>query len=579
MAIMIPSTIAPEVKSAAERRIFEWFRSAPGTDDWIVLHSLGIVMHNRVIYGETDFLVLAPGLGVFALEVKGGRIRRENGRWYFTNRYDQTDSRERGPFDQAREGIFSIITAAKERLDAQHQHLAEVFFGYGVMFPDVEYAASGIDEAQWQVFDCRDGKAVRDYVKRISIGARGRWESVYGVFDESRLPSIYDVRYLADMLRGDFECALSVSTQLQNAEDALIRLTKEQYRCLDQIDDNPRCLIRGSAGTGKTLLAMEEVKRSVARGEKVALFCFNSNLSEWMSFYFQNQPQELRPQYIGTFHKYMHNIARVSGLLPDYPRDSEAVQEYYQKALPDAAIMALNRNGIQFDKIVIDEAQDLINDYYLSVMDRSLKKGLKRGRWSMFGDFSMQAIYAGNLTGNDLIEKLEELTSFIRFRLAVNCRNTKQICHEIEMITGFKEVNDPLLQIDGLPVQYITWSDMNDQCSKLQVLLKQLENSHVAPEMITILSPRKREDSVVALMGNLKIRDLHIPQGLHTAFSTVQAYKGLENTVIILTDIEDFSSDKLMYVALSRARAGLYILESDSAKHEYDGLMIRRLLQ
>lgn len=79
MAIMIPSVISPEVKSNAERRIFEWFKAAPETDNWIVLHSLGIATHNRVIYGETDFLVLAPNLGIFALEVKGGRVRRSAG--------------------------------------------------------------------------------------------------------------------------------------------------------------------------------------------------------------------------------------------------------------------------------------------------------------------------------------------------------------------------------------------------------------------------------------------------------------------------------------------------------------------
>lgn len=113
MAIMIPSVISPEVKSNAERKIFEWFQNAPGTDKWIVLHSLGIATHNKVIYGETDFLVLAPKLGIFALEVKGGRVRRENGIWYFTNRYGKTNSKVRGPFDQARDGIFSIVDAMK----------------------------------------------------------------------------------------------------------------------------------------------------------------------------------------------------------------------------------------------------------------------------------------------------------------------------------------------------------------------------------------------------------------------------------------------------------------------------------
>ena len=54
---MIPSVISPEVKSSAERKIFEWFQNAPGTDKWIVLHSLGITTHNKVT--QTSHPVLA----------------------------------------------------------------------------------------------------------------------------------------------------------------------------------------------------------------------------------------------------------------------------------------------------------------------------------------------------------------------------------------------------------------------------------------------------------------------------------------------------------------------------------------
>ena len=117
MAIMIPSVISPEVKSSAERKIFEWFQNAPGTDKWIVLHSLGITTHNKVIYGETDFLVLAPQLGVFALEVKGGRVKRENGIWYFTNRYGKTNSKVRGPFEQAKDGMLRAEITGRVRRD------------------------------------------------------------------------------------------------------------------------------------------------------------------------------------------------------------------------------------------------------------------------------------------------------------------------------------------------------------------------------------------------------------------------------------------------------------------------------
>ena len=61
-------------------------------------------------------------------------------------------------------------------------------------------------------------------------------------------------------------------------------------------------------------------------------------------------------------------------------------------------------------------------------------------------------------------------------------------------------------------------------------------------------------------------------------FSTIQGFKGLENKVIILVDIENFHDKKLMYVGLSRARTCLYVLETRMAKSEYTGLFIKRRL-
>jgi hypothetical protein len=171
MARMIPSVISPEVKSNAEQRIFDWFKNGKGTENWIVLHSLGIANHNKVIHGEIDFFVLAPGLGLFALEVKGGRVSRTEGIWQFTNRYGQTGQKNRGPFDQAWDGVHSIVRDIKSKLDYNHRYLSRLFFGIGVMFPDIEYSASGSDEQQWQVFDINDGDNLTAYIQRLSEGA------------------------------------------------------------------------------------------------------------------------------------------------------------------------------------------------------------------------------------------------------------------------------------------------------------------------------------------------------------------------------------------------------------------------
>ena len=51
MAKMIPSVISPEVKSNAEKRIFEWFRDDPKTVDWIVF------LHRAHDFSKDQFMV------------------------------------------------------------------------------------------------------------------------------------------------------------------------------------------------------------------------------------------------------------------------------------------------------------------------------------------------------------------------------------------------------------------------------------------------------------------------------------------------------------------------------------------
>jgi phosphate starvation-inducible protein PhoH len=51
--------------------------------------------------------------------------------------------------------------------------------------------------------------------------------------------------------------------RLGDTEELILSYTKEQYKFLDHLEDNERCLFQGSAGTGKTMLALESAKRSI----------------------------------------------------------------------------------------------------------------------------------------------------------------------------------------------------------------------------------------------------------------------------------------------------------------------------
>ncbi|MBQ7352731.1 MAG: hypothetical protein IJW54_01880 [Clostridia bacterium] len=576
MARMIPSVLSPEIKSNAERKIFEWFRDDPETEGWVVLHSLGIANHRTVLYGELDFFVIAPRLGVFALEVKGGRVSCNEGVWSFTNKYGKTTSKTRGPFAQANEGMFSLIDAVKLKFGQRHR-LSNLLFGTGVVFPDIEFQVDGTEGEQWQVFDMRDGMAVGSYIRRLSQNVKRKWEEQFGYFPEDKLPDAKDVKELASMLRGNFDKVMSIGKKIAYAEEALITLTEEQFRCLDQLEDNPRCLIRGAAGTGKTLLAIEEVKRSVALGQKVAFFCYNSMLANWLKLLFEDVVPEMQPAFIGTIHSWLLQVANSAGA--NIRPGIDELDEFYKKELPLLALDALDLCHVSYDKIVIDEAQDILGTDSFEVLDAVLKGGLERGKWAIFGDFTRQAIYQNADKVDDIIEKLDNRTSFIRFKLKINCRNTKFIGDEIKCITGFDSGAYIWSKIEGVPVEHKIFSSQDEQKQQLEDLICKLIADGISAENITILSPYKRENSVVADISNVKIKDYTPKTEGKVTFSTIQAYKGLENTVIIMTDIESFEHEQLMYVGLSRARSGLFILESNGARKEYLNIQKRRFLE
>ncbi len=576
MARMIPSVISPEVKSNAERKIFEWFRDDPNTEGWVVLHSLGIANHKTVLYGELDFFVIAPKLGIFALEVKGGRVSCNEGVWSFTNKYGKTTTKNRGPFAQANEGMFSLIEAVKKKYGPHHR-LGNLLYGTGVMFPDIEFYVDGTEGEQWQVFDARNGHSVSEYIRKLSQNTKRKWEEQYGFFPQDKLPDSNQVKELASMLRGNFDKVMTIGKKIAYAEEALISLTEEQFRCLDQLEDNPRCLIRGAAGTGKTLLAIEEAKRSVTLGQKVAFFCYNSMLANWLKQLFDEMDSETQPVFVGTIHAWLLQIANSAGA-QIRPNKGE-LEEFYKKELPLIALDALDQVPVTYDKIIIDEAQDILGTDAFEVLDAVLKGGIERGKWAFFGDFTRQAIYQDSEYVDKVVSELDERTSFIRFKLKINCRNTKFIGDEIKCITGFDSSLYIWSKIDGTPVEHRVFNTKEEQKQQLQELIERLLSEGISADNITILSPYKRENSIVSECVGIRIKDYKPQSEGSVTFSTIQAYKGLENTVIIMTDIESFDHEQLMYVGLSRARSGLFILESNEARKEYLNIQRRRLFE
>lgn len=556
MAKMVPNVISPKIKSQAEKQVFNWFRDDDTTKNWIVLHSLGIENHQTLVFGEIDFLVLASDLGIFALEVKGGRIQREEGVWVYIDRYGNAHKKVRGPFEQALEGMYSVIEEVGKRVE--NKQLARVVHGYGVMFPDVEFDIADVETSQEIVFDKRDGKQVGKFIKRLSDYHVSKLTSKNVYYVSPNIDHIKDILFV---LRKDFDKAVSIKTKVDYAEEQLFSLTQEQYRCIDGLSMNPRCLIHGPAGTGKTILALKHAKESVAQGKKVALFCYNLLLSSDLKYHFIDKP-EVKPAYIGSFTEFMENLVKQNttfdfNTITDFSR-------FYKEDLPIMVLDIIENKQIKFDELIIDEAQDLMHPYYIEIMDVLLIGGLKNGDWYFFGDYEYQTIYNRELSLKMLREKLEDQSNFSIFNLTVNCRNTQNIQSEMNHLIG-KDIQ--VLNRDKYEpkVIYHKFDSLEHQIDLIGHALDELISSGIKPSQITLLSPFKYEKSVASKLTKYKI-DLYHLDATTITYSTIQGFKGLENSVIFLLDIQTYNKPDLMYVGMSRARTLLYIFETEHAE-------------
>lgn len=549
---MIPSVISPKVKSPAERKIFEWFKNDPMTKDWVVFHSLGIENHQTVVFGEIDFLVLASNLGVYALEVKGGRVKREDGVWVYTDKYGVEHKKSRGPFEQASEGMYSVMDELKKRGETKR-----VISGYGVMFPDIEYINSDIDCSQEQIFDKRDSNYVGRFIKRLADYStrKLRDKKVVVVY-----PSDEDIDNIVNLLRRDFDKAVPVSTKIEYAEDGIISLTEGQYRCIDGLASNPRCLINGAAGTGKTLLAIKNAKESVAEGKKTAVFCYNLLLAKELNKHFENA--DIKPEYVGSFTDFLEKLVKKHTDF-DFKEITDA-SIFYKEDLPMLALEALEKESVKFDKVIVDEAQDLMHPDYLDLYDSIIKGGLKKGQWYFFGDFNLQTIYNRGISFNSVAKLLEDRANFALFNLTVNCRNTPPIQKEMNKIVGVDIKT--LEKNDTLPsVKYIQFENEEEEKELVEQELKKLISNGISRKEITLLSPFKFEKSVVSRITKYNI-DLCKEDSVEITYSTIQGFKGMENSIIFLTDIQTYNKPDLMYVAMSRPRSMLVIFETKSAE-------------
>lgn len=581
MARMLPAHMDPDVRSAAERQIFKAIREGL-PESWCVLHSLGMARHERKPWAEIDFVLCGP-TGIFCLEVKGGRIARKDGTWMFTDRRGSTALKNEGPWTQ----VMSAQSALRNWLVETDPQLSDVAVGYGVIFPDVRFDQIGPDIDKEVLFDRRDFRAGFDtYIDQLSKVWRDRITKLRNG-SKARGLSSSDVDKVVGLLRRDFDLRPSLLAQIRGIEGDLLRLTRQQYRVLDGLIENPRMLVRGSAGTGKTLLAFEEARRLATSGERVLLCCFNNRLAHFLS----QLPRNGLSIDVCTIHSFMGRLIDRAGLsqkLSELKADisgGHATNRLYQEIIPDLALEAMleSDESVLYDALVVDEGQDVLAERFVDVFDTAISGGIANGTWRVFMDPRQ------DLFGSMVPAGLERLARGVpaHYRLTVNCRNTQPIALATAALTG--QMVEEVVQTEGPKVTYEWARDRADLCRRMQRRIMRLLSDGMGVGDIVVLSSRRFENSEIAagvetssfrVMEELEGGDALLAKvphpdsrsihgGQRIEFSTIARFKGLERGIVLLcVGREDLRQENLsnIYVGASRARAVLDVFALEDTK-------------
>lgn len=565
MTQMVPPLISA-VANNGERKMFEAIRNAADSDNYFCLHSVGLARHERKEYSEADFVLVGPP-GVFAVETKGGSVARSNGVWTIGwpgKSYTSTE----GPFAQAESTQHPLRGHLKDALKLSP---SDILVGWGVAFPDITFNEVGPEWDAAVVYDQRDrASSFVKYIERLDAHFRARLADL-GRRAPPRLTSSQVMR-IVQALRSDFRLVPTLRGLIANSRRELVELSRAQYAVLDCAlnEHNPRILCDGGPGTGKTLIAVEAARRLALAGKKVLLLCYNNQLGRFLSADFDGSMQGVE---VSTIYRFMSGLIRRGGFGAQLTAQVGSAANLFESVYPtlfELAAAALTEEGAlpQYDVIVLDEAQDVINESILNSLDVVLDKGFSAGNWLMLLDSGLQSNVYGRLS-SEVLSRLREFHP-TELRLSENFRNPKEVASEMSTITGCAS---PICRRQlSSPVEYVSAADDKEAGRKLRALLVQCLREGVPAGSITVLSGCAVENCTIRQYPPDVGKQIHYlndtaepcPQDAICA-STISAFKGLENEVVVLTDLPELEGVKpwarsIIYVGMSRARSKLYAI-------------------
>lgn len=543
-----------DVSSPGELDLLKKLYHYKNEADWTVIYSLHIKEHIAQSLGEADMVIAMPSVGFLVVEVKHhkkGSFNKITGDWQL----GQDKPKKRSPFIQLEENRISFQEKIKELFPT----LKNVFCWELLVFTRIKKIESQFefnreDYINYDDFKLEGKEFLNLFSDRLFKKKELSKPSLF--FIDQKAPDRSQINLFNQIRKSiDFEMTPNMRKEILS-KDLKRVFTEHQLYIYNHMKNNSKLLIEGPSGTGKTLLAMEAAKQANNDGNRTLFLCFNSLLGN----YLKNELNDLENIEVYTKLEFFKKIIGDIGKI-------ETDENLYFKNLTNLVTEFLINNEkefLKFDQIILDEAQDILDQETVDILDLILKSGLKNGIYSFFGDFDFQNVQNKKLID---IEKFKNNYAPFSSVLKENCRNMPDMIQTAKFYCKYNpytrvlrhdENSDPIIEI---------YNNNSDLLEKLEKLINSLVQQKFKFDEITVLTFKSKEKSILKKLDFNGSQDLKYIKRLNV--KTIREFKGMENNVIIIVELEKLESEidrQLLHIAMTRPLEKLCLLHLNTFK-------------
>ena len=502
-------------------------------DSYTVYHGVhwtNVESKNYAIYGEIDFAVVSPSGKILLIEQKTGYL-------------DETDDGLEKKYSEKSKNVpFQI---ARNAHGFQHR-LKQALKGNAVFVDSILYCpdykikklgSAGIDP-QRIVDSTRKNQLVQ--IIQTIIPAEEKNAPVQELLHQ----------FLSDLL----EIVPDVNAVIGQTDKMYTRVSGGLSEWAQKIDFTPfRLRVIGTAGSGKTQLALSAYRESIKQGRKPLYVCYNRSLADHVS------KVVLEGGLVTGYHQLGDRIAKLIGAPIDHKKPGpftqmEATLDNYRPS-----------DDQMFDDLIVDEGQDFKPAWAANLL--RLLRPCGKAWWL---EDPLQNVYSRERMPFD---------GWVTIKSDANFRSPKRVLSGINEILALSPPIVSCSPIDGGDVEVLTYENQSELILRTVEALDRALELGFDPKHVALLSFRGRESSGLTPFTQIGKHTLRSPiQGKYDEFGnpeysegeittdSVHRFKGQAAPCVVLTEIDfaqlDENSKIRIFVGATRATMKLILVIS-----------------